>query len=446
MSKTKVLFFSRSFFSKLFSEINSEIFEDYHVTLTLKEKKLLEAKGKVVLGCFEEEFDRIVPEEIPGGYLRSSFSSDRFLIRFNYEKRIEILGKEIAFWRNILESLKPDYIVNETVAIEISEVLAIEAKRQNIKILNSLCSVFSNSFYWKPDPFLGSTEDLSRVKASKEDLEKAEEYYLKVVESNFKPAYVQGLPPAKIYSLKRMAGTIYRDLLLYFQKSKLKGINDFKYEDGYSSSPFKNTKRFFNRVFNSYDTLNSFYNKKIVFYPMHYEPEATLFHFAEEYQNQEHTIDMIARTLKVNQYLAIKEHPQQKGALLDKRFRELKKRHSNLIFVPAETPSHDVINVCEAVVTLTSTAAWEALIYGKPIFVLGTIFFDQCPGATKVNGFKHLKELIRAENYKLPEKEKLIDFIARMFSILNEGYPSPYFKGNWVKNINNYKKAIEKVI
>lgn len=446
MSKPKVLFFSRSFFTRFFSEINSEFFEDYHVTLTLEEKTFLQAKGKVVLGCFEDEFNRIVPEEIPGDYLKSSFSSDRFLIRFNHEKRIEILGKEIAFWRSILEAHKPDYIVNETVAIEISEVLAIEAKRLNIKILNSLCSVFSDSFYWKPDPFLGSIEDISRVRASKEDLEKAEKYYLKVVESNYKPAYVLGLPPAKRYSLKRMGGTVYRDFLLYFKKTKLKRSKRFKYEDGYSSSPFKNTKRFFNRFFYSYDCLSSYNKKRIVFFPMHFEPEATLFHFAEEYQNQEHTIDMIARALKANQYLAIKEHPQQKGALLDKRFRDLKKRHSNLIFVPAETPSQNVINICEAVVTLTSTAAWEALIYGKPVFVLGTIFFDQCPGAKKINNYYHLKEQIRREYYELPEKEKVIDFIARMMSVLHFGYPSPYFKGDFIINVNNFRLAIEKAL
>ena len=257
---------------------------------------------------------------------------------------------------------------------------------------------------------------------------------------------MQDLPPAKNFSLKRMAGTVFRDLLLFWEKRKLKRIKMFKYEDHYSSSSFLNSRRVFNRVFHNYDKLKSCKNKKLIFFPMHFEPEATLFHFAEEFQNQEHTIDMIARALKVGQYLAVKEHPQQKGALLDRRFRDLKKKHSNLIFFPAEIPSQNVIKIAEAVVTLTSTAAWEALVYGKPVFVLGTIFFDQCPGAKKISNYFHLKEQVRKENYEFPDKKKIIDFIARMYSILNEGYPSPYFKGNWDKNINDYTRAIEKVI
>ncbi|MEI6555027.1 MAG: hypothetical protein WCL70_05535 [Paludibacter sp.] len=444
--KPKVLFFSRSFLVKYFSEFKSDFFESFHVVLTVEERIELEKKGFHVYGCFEEEYDKLNISQIKGNYLKTSFVSDRFLQRFNLEKRLEILGKEITFWRNLLETLKPDYLFNETVAIEIAEVMAIEAERLQIPFFTSLLGFLPYTFYWKPNPFHGSLYNLSNIAPNEDNILKAKEYYCEVLVNNFKPFYVQDFINSSNFSLKNLLSSLFKDTSLYFKKIQFKRIKYFKYEDDYSFLPYHNTKRILNRLRYNYNNLTELNEKHLVFYPLHFEPEATLNYFAEENQNQVSTIELIIRTLKPYQYLVIKEHPQQKGELLSNRFRDLKKKFSNIIYLPAEVNSQDIIKKSEAIITLTSTAAWEAIIFGKPVFVLGKIFYDQCTGVIKIESYNQLKEEIRKEEYVYPIKEEVILFIAKMISIFHKGCPTPDAKCDLHQNAFDYFVAIEELI
>lgn len=441
--KPKILFFARSFLAKYYAEIKSVRFESLYVVLTHEEKILLESKGFHVYGCFEDEYDKLNITPVSGDYLRTSFASDRFLQRFNLEKRLEILGKEITFWRNILEKLKPDYLFNETVALEIAEVMAIEAERLNIPFYSSLLGFLPYTFYWKPSPFDGRLNELIQIEPDKEHMLKAKEYFKSVTEKNLKPFYVLDSLKPYNYSLKSLFGSLYRDTKLFLKKKKIQRLPQFKYEDDYTFNPYQNTCRVFNNLLFNYNQLSDIKNNFNIFYPLHVEPEATLNYFAEYYQNQVSTVESIARTLKPYQYLVVKEHPQQKGVLLDKRFRELKKKMPNLIYLPAEINSQEVIKKSEAIVTLTSTAAWEGVIFGKPVFVLGKIFYDQCPGVKRIENISHFKKEIRKEEYLYPVKEEVILFIARMISIFYKGCPTPEAIEDFNQNIADYTRAIE---
>lgn len=439
----KILFFARSFLAKYYSEIRSEKFESLYVVLTHEEKIFLESKGITVHGCFEDEYEKLQVSTVCNDYLRTSFISDRFLHRFSLDKRLEILGKEISFWRNIFEKLKPDYLFNETVALEIAEVMAIEAGRMNIPFFSSLLGFLPYTFYWKPSPFDGRLNDLSQIDPSDECMHKALEYYKRVTEKGHKPFYIIDSLKPNNYPLRSLIGSLFRNTKKFLKKRKIRRLLRFKYEDDYTSHPYRTSLRIINRIIHNYSNNSELLNKKLIFFPLHIEPEAILNYFAEEYQNQVSTIENIARTLKHNQYLVVKEHPQQKGVLLDKRYRELKNKIPNLFYLPAEVDSYDIIEKSEAIVTLTSTAAWEGLIFGKPIFVLGKIFYDQCPGVSRIESFAHLKEEIRKNEYILPIKEDVIIFIARMISIFHKGSPTPYAKEDFHQNVSDYTRAIE---
>lgn len=446
-SKSRVLFFSRSFLKTFFSGVNSEFFEDIHVTLNKSEREDLESLGKRVVGCFEEEFNTLTVPDFPTNYLRYSFSSDRFLNRFDIEYRSLILGKEITFWRNILKKFQPDVIINETVAIELSEVLAIEAELAGIPVLSSLCSPIPGYFYWKANPFDGSIPDVNDIEPNESMQSWATEYFIQVSERQLKPLYVQTLNSKGKDSLWRLPSFLKHDLGLWLKKRKVKKSRIFVYEDYYTSDPFVKTKTLIRSYFGNYDHLSDFVGKKIIFYPLHYEPEATLFYFSEEYQNQLHTIELISISLKQNQYLVVKEHPQQKGRLMRADYSSLRKKHKNVVFIESDISSEELIKSSEAVVTLTSTAGWEALMWGIPVLVLGTIFYDQCSEVTKIRSYQDLKKRLRTSTYKIPEKKKVIDFIAKFMTTLHKGYPAPSVKvEDQFMNVKNYQKAIEQFL
>lgn len=440
--KPKILFFARSFHNKLFSEIKSDFFEPIYVVLTHQEKDNLELKGKKVHGCFEDEYNQLEIKAIEGNYLKTSFSSDRFLKRFNHDKRLEILGKEISFWRNLFETLKPDYVVSETVAIEISEVMAIEAERLNIPFLNTLLGLEADTFYFKPNPFHGSVNDLSNFFPSSDKMERARKYISNVIEKNQRPVYISSSSKSKRYSVKSFLSSLLNDAILIIREKHLRAKRNFKYED-YTVFAFRQAKLYINSLIYRYDKLEKIENKNIVFFPLHYEPEATLSYFAEEYFDQPGTIIKISRAIKTNQLLVIKEHPQQPGALLQKKFRNIKKITSNVIFLPSEVSSFEVLKKSEIIVTLTSTAAWEGVLMGKPVLVLGKIFFDQCPGVIKINDYNELKVEIRKENYQLPEYDKVLKFVASFMSICYKGSPHIYARQDFKQITADYTRAIE---
>ena len=441
--KKKVLLFARSFLAKYYSEIESDIIDPIFVTLTHDEKIFLENKGWHVFGCFEDEYAKLPIAEFPGNYLKTSFQSDRFLKRFNYDKRREILGKEISFWSRIIDFTKPDFLVNETVAVEIAEVMAIEAEKRGIPFYTYLLGFISGTFYWKPDPFTGRMQDMSNIVFNDEHLSKAQAYISNVVDKNQRPFYVTSVKKNDIL----LKTVIHSQILYHRAKRKQKKIEDrldFKYED-YSIFNKINLKIHESTYFTKahYDDIDSLKTKKLVFLPMHMEPEAVLNYFVEENYDQVMLIEQVSKCLKNNQYLVVKEHPQQQGILLTEKYQVLKKKIPNLIFLPSHILSFSVIKQCDAIVTLTSTVAWEGLMLGKPAFVLGGIFYDQCSGVVRISSFRQLKKEIQKEQYVVPCKNDVINYAAKMISLFKKGCPSPASNGE--STIKEFVKAMEEL-
>lgn len=441
--KKKVLLFARSFLAKYYSEIKSDILDPIFVTLTHEEKVFLESKGWNVHGCFEDEYSQLPIANFGGDYLRTSFQSDRFLNRFNHEKRLEILGKEISFWSKVLDSTKPHYLVNETVAIEIAEVMAIEAEKRSIPFHTYLLGFIPDTFYWKPDPFSGRMQNMSTITVDGLQLSTAQKYVNDVVEKNARPFYVTGIKRNNI-TLK----TVIHSRMLYKsaqkKQRKIESTVSFKYEDYsifnkvaldiYQSIYFSKAK---------YDSMDTLKDKNIVFLPMHMEPEAILNYFVEENYDQAMLINQVLSCLKNNQYLVVKEHPQQQGVLLTQKYQEIKKKNSNIIYLPSYELSFPIIRQAEAIITLTSTVAWEGLMLGKPAFVIGKIFYDQCPGVIRIESFRQLKKEIQKDQYLVPDRNAVIEYAAKMISLFHSGCPSPCYKGG--STIAEFTKEIEKL-
>ena len=151
-AKPRILFFARGYQVDFFPELHDEAYEAVFATLTREEAAKVRSKGYEVAACFEADYDGITPAEVPVHYLYTSFVAERFLGRYDHDKRLEILGKEIAFWRALFDRYEPVAVVNELVAIEISEVLLIESRARGIRYLAGMNCVVEDWFYWLPDP------------------------------------------------------------------------------------------------------------------------------------------------------------------------------------------------------------------------------------------------------------------------------------------------------
>jgi capsule polysaccharide export protein KpsC/LpsZ len=182
-----------------------------------------------------------------------------------------------------------------------------------------------------------------------------------------------------------------------------------------------------------------------VFYPLHFEPEATLYYLSPFYDNQFALIENVLKCMKESQVLIIKEHPAQPGFLMQKHFRKLKSRFPNIKFLKADVPSLTVINRANYIFTLVSTAGFEAMCLEKPVIVFGKVYYNSYPGVNYCKTFDEVYDLLRGHK-QFNKSNELEDFISRMFSILHSGYPWPYSTLYNQDNIRNVRMGIESKI
>ena len=426
--KPNVVFFARGCQAGFYPELRDDRYEAVFATLTREEAARVRAKGCSVSACFEEDFDAIEPAQVPPHYLLTSFMSERFLGRYSQAERLEILGKEIAWWRGLLDRWSPVAVVNELIAIEISEVLLIEARDRGIVYLAPMYCPIEGMFYWLPDPLTLSGQSLDLPEPSARALELADTYLGQVRQSNYKPYYVRNLAGRR--SLRPLTVGLAKSVLWRWRdrrSSNLSKPHAFRYET-YSEEYSKRLQGFLASFSEGYDRLEQIPEaSEIVLFPLHQEPEATLNYMSEFMSNQVATIENILKCLGPHQILVVKEHPVDKGALLRPKFRELRERCSNLAFLPAEVHAREVLARCERVVTLTSSVGWEAACLGKSVCVMGEIFWDSVPGITRIASWQDLRRAMRTpvEQMERVSPQAALQFVAGLVEFSHEGRPLP---------------------
>jgi hypothetical protein len=447
-SKPIILFFSRDYQSQFYPTLKSEVFDSIHVTLNKKEKKNVESKGGKVVACLEEEYEKLQEADISFPYLEYSIGSDRFLRAYTHQQRLSVLKKLVSFWGNIMDKYKPSYVMNEVVALEISEVLLIEAKKRGIEYLATGAFAFDNSFFFHTTPYTSEVQDqLNSVMPTEEHKLIARNYINKIRSGAVENPHIKVLRKSKDISnlLNKIKSLTIQVLRTLYVKNKT--IRQICYYESFSYF-FDEINYYINYILrsNAYDKLEDI-NKdtEVVFYPLHFEPEATLFYLSPFCDNQFALIENVLKCMKEDQVLVIKEHPAQAGFLMQKQFRKLKTRFPNVKYLKADISSSIVINRANYIFTLVSTAGFEAMCIDKPVIVFGKVYYNAYSGVNYCTTFEEVYNLLRGLT-TFNKSDGLEDFLSRMIAILNVGYPWPYPILYTKENIDNVRMGIEKRI
>ncbi len=440
-TKPCILFFARGYQADFFPALIDDRYDAVFVTLTREETAQVRAKGCEVVACFEEDYPRIEAVEVPEHYLYTSLMSERFLGRYDHDRRLEILGKEIAFWRDLFDRFAPVAVINELVAIEISEVLLIECRARDIRYLAGMHLVIRGLFFWLRDPMTlsGRTYDLPEPTAQAWELSRS--YCDALRKQSYQHFFIEGFPSRRSF---RSLGVGMVKAVQWWWRDRTSKRGGFRYES-YSEEYAKRLAVFFASFFHGYDRLEDIPEElEVVFYPLHQEPEATLNYMSEFMSNQVATIENILKSLGPHQILVVKEHPVDIGALLRRKFRAVRKAYSSVRFLPAEVQSYRVIDRATRVVTLASTVGWEAANFGKSVCVMGEAFYDDVPGVKRVESFRELREAMRTPIDELPRVDPALAerFVAAMAEASYPGNPFPHAELYSVRNIERVKHAI----
>jgi len=439
-----VLFFARDYQAKLFPLLKSDKYKSLYVVLNRREKEIVVANGGEVVICLEEEFDSLSAEGELNSYLEYSFGCDRNYVGLNLQERETILKKSISFWRNILEKYEPSLIINETVAIELSEVLAIEAKAKGIKYLSWMSFPKQGTFYWQKSPYHNSMEPtLEAIVPSETELKEATSFVQGLRDGLERPFYVKA--KSTRYSFLKFSKNIWTAMLEISLMAKVPKLKRRVAYGARLNTSLWNIKLFLLSLFtftNKYDNIADSKGRELIFYPLHFEPEAVLFYMAYFFDNQVSVIESTLKCLSQNQILVVKEHPQQTGVLLEKRFRHIKKRYPNLIFIRGEEPTTEILGKCSVIITLGSTAGFEALSLGKKVINLGRVFYDAFDGVNNCKSFKEVYDLLRGV-VPFNTSSTFDYFVAKMLNYIKPGNPFPHGEVYSAENVAAIKNAIE---
>ncbi len=409
--------------------MKSDVFNVVVVCLQKKSRIKHEKEGLHVIGCFGEEYKSLPVADVPADYLEHSFDSDRFLSRFCFDKRREILGKEISFWSRLLDEYKPDCIINEVITIEFMEVMYLEARKRGIPYYTWGMVPFMPKDIWISEPPYHTRMTAGfwdTVNPDYVDYQHARDHIYKTRELGHKPFYICNLKTPNV--LIRIAQAIHG--LLEARLSRLIGLfsDEFIYED-YTSIFKWVLSCAYSTVFHKYDKLDDNENIDLLFYPLHLEPEAAVEYSGYFFNDQPMLIGRIAHCLKTNQKLVVKEHPQQEGALMTKRFRDLKRKYPNLIYLPGKVSSYSIYPKIKCLITLNGTAGFESWICRRPVVVFGEVFYKDFPGITTCDSFKQLYSIIRKDDYKIASERDIEDTVAKICHLLTDTFP--YMDSNY---------------
>ena len=140
------------------------------------------------------------------------------------------------------------------------------------------------------------------------------------------------------------------------------------------------------------------------FYPMHSEPEIALNVNGRQWQNQIELIRRIAQSIPLGSKLVIKEHPRNIGY---RKISYYKKLYNipNVFFIKSDYRTHDIIDRCKAIFTVSGIVGFEAILRGKPAIVFGNVNYSCLEG----------KCLLRVKSTEKLYKN-LMDFLSKHVS------------------------------
>lgn len=153
--------------------------------------------------------------------------------------------------------------------------------------------------------------------------------------------------------------------------------------------------------------------KKFLFYTLHVDPEASTMVISPYQTNQLTVLEAIAKSKAIDQILIVKEHLTMIGRRPKDYYEKINALPGVYLIDPRE-PSFKFINKAEAVLTLTGTSGFEAVLLKKPAVFLGNFIYQFIgEGFVLTNDLSALPEILNnLHEIKPAEDETLIRLLA----------------------------------
>lgn len=133
--------------------------------------------------------------------------------------------------------------------------------------------------------------------------------------------------------------------------------------------------------------------ERFLLYPLHFHPESSTSIHAGSWLDEYEVIRNIAFNLPEGMRLYVKDHISAWAYPTLDFYRRLRAL-PNVRLLPPEAPTKQLIKEAAAVITLTSTVGYEALLLKKRVFLYGRVFYEFHKGVTRIESPARLHDLL----------------------------------------------------
>jgi hypothetical protein len=350
--------------------------------------------------------------------LNTMVHADRILKRYPPEEIVTMLSAICDFWKSLFCEVRPDAVVSE-VACATEWIGWRFAKQASIPYLVPYCASAENRFFFIGAP-TGIWESMEgRYRAAKErglspeQIQRAEEFVRNFRLKRPKPLMPRDhrspLYPSPRRLIERLARAPFR-VQTY--------LEDGRYEVGsyHGTPPWEPVWEDARRILRHAICETAVFETQpregpAVYFPLHMQPEFTTDVRAPFHTNQHAIVENICRSVPLGYWVLVKEHPIMKGQRPVRYYRELKKFYNVQLLSPS-VDSHDLIQQSNAVLTITGSAAWEAILYEKPAIAFGPLCYGFYDLVYHCGDVADLPATLREARQRFrPDHELLLKFV-----------------------------------
>lgn len=324
---------------------------------------------------------------------------------FSFSKRDRTLKDLLNFWYTTLSDIEPDAIIFSNVPhLQYDYPLYLVAKSMGLKTMMFNMTPYSNWCY----ATFKITNDAkgNLIKVSNKDTYKKSKFKETAVDPYEAQTYILPTYMKKQVEFDNKRNKKTEKIKELYRKSKEKmqekSTNELKRHDFFTHigesklvsmiGNFYSRSAFHKRLKETHDQYSSSHSeidsiKNYIYVPLHYQPEATTAPLGGIFSDQIYMIKHL-RTLFPNDVsIVVKEHYSQfSGALKGYMGRDLDYwsallKIENVYIAPLDYNQKELITNSIAVSTVTGTAGWEAIQFGKYCILFGSAWYSTHPNA-----------------------------------------------------------------
>ena len=308
------------------------------------------------------------------GYL---FNADRHpdIIRswWPRERKLRGMLEDFLYYEDLMSRHAPDLVIAHFPV----KIQTVVARGHGAKTLSISTARFGEKFMWVENEHLENSHMTRALKSNLASVAETGAFsdidYVQLTESVVRHSridysYRHALKYAVSRTLKESRVRVRTTASQVVRRKKLGGRVGYRF---LGWVPSRLRRPYIHRYFGKHGvTPDELGDRRIVYVPLHLEPEAALLSVSPEFNNSMELIAWVSKSIPADMVIVVKEQPFSYG-IRSKHYYENLRRIGNVLLARPSTHPWEWIRGAAMVATITGTTGIESVYFEKPVLSFG---------------------------------------------------------------------------